>query len=116
VFLPLNGRLQKACTDWQLRPTAADAFAFNDHRDDEWDKAVIGELQTLDQELGQVTDQLSAVLDRFQGYDTRFNHALGKAMAGEAVWVDGTGIDSCHTVWFELHEDLLATLGLQRGE
>ena len=33
----------------------------------------------------------------------------------------GTGstrarIDSCHTGWFELHEDLLSTLGLERGE
>jgi len=116
VFLPLNGRLQKACTDWQLRPTAADAFAFNDHRDDAWDKAVLGELQTLDRALGQVVSRLSAVLDRFQDYDTRFNRALGKAMAGDIRWVDGTGIDSCHTVWFELHEDLLATLGLQRGD
>ena len=24
-------------------------------------------------------------------------------------------IDSCHTVWMELHDDLLATLGLERG-
>ena len=24
-------------------------------------------------------------------------------------------IDSYHTVWFELHEDLLATLGLERA-
>jgi len=24
-------------------------------------------------------------------------------------------MDSCHTVWMELHEDLLATLGLERG-
>jgi len=25
-------------------------------------------------------------------------------------------IDSYHTVWFELHEDLLATLGRRRGD
>jgi hypothetical protein len=25
-------------------------------------------------------------------------------------------IDSYHTVWFELHEDLLATLGRQRSQ
>jgi hypothetical protein len=24
-------------------------------------------------------------------------------------------VDSCHTVWMELHEDLMATLGIQRG-
>jgi hypothetical protein len=26
------------------------------------------------------------------------------------------GLDSCHVVWMELHEDLLGTLGLPRGE
>jgi hypothetical protein len=30
--------------------------------------------------------------------------------------VTGVGIDSCHTVWFELHEDLLATLNIERGQ
>ncbi|TDU89926.1 hypothetical protein EV138_3507 [Kribbella voronezhensis] len=116
VFLPLNGRLQQACTDWQLRPTPGDALTFNDHSDPAWDKAVIGELQALDRELESVVARLSGVLDRLQGYDSRFSRALGRAVAGEVAWVDGTGVDSCHTVWFELHEDLLATLGLQRGE
>jgi hypothetical protein len=34
---------------------------------------------------------------------------------GERSWVAQPKIDSCHTVWMELHEDLLATLGLERG-
>ena len=38
-FLPLNTRLQRACTDWQLRPTSDDRLATNDHTDDEWDAA-----------------------------------------------------------------------------
>jgi hypothetical protein len=29
--------------------------------------------------------------------------------------VDSPLIDSFHTVWFELHEHLLATLGIERG-
>ena len=37
-------------------------------------------------------------------------------MSGQNAWVDGVGVDSCHTVWMQLHEDLLATLGLDRGE
>jgi len=28
--------------------------------------------------------------------------------------VDHTDVDSCHRVWFELHEDLIATLGIDR--
>ena len=34
---------------------------------------------------------------------------------GETDWLTKPIIDSYHTVWFELHEDLLATLGLERG-
>ena len=38
-FLPLNARLLRACTDWQLRPTADDRLAANDHSDPAWDAA-----------------------------------------------------------------------------
>ncbi|TCM45812.1 transcriptional regulator [Kribbella sp. VKM Ac-2568] len=115
VFLSLNERLQRACTDWQIRPTAADSLAFNDHRDAAWDGRVIDELAALGQALEAVSGRLTSVLDRFQGYDTRFSTALGRVIAGDRSWVDRTGADSCHTVWFELHEDLIATLGLARG-
>jgi hypothetical protein len=36
--------------------------------------------------------------------------------AGEGDWFTSPLVDSYHTVWFELHEDLLATLGLERAE
>ena len=58
---------------------------------------------------------LAGVLDRLDGYDARFAHALTKVERGERRWVDALEVDSCHTVWFQLHEDLLATLGVQRG-
>ncbi len=41
--------------------------------------------------------------------------APGLVERGEHAWVDGLGRDFCHAVWFELHEDLLATLGIARG-
>jgi hypothetical protein len=115
VFLSHNERLQRACTDWQIRPTAEDSLAFNDHGDPAWDGKVIDELAALGQALEAVSGRLTSVLDRFQGYNTRFSTALGRVIAGDHSWVDRTGVDSCHTVWFELHEDLIATLGLARG-
>ncbi|TCN37368.1 hypothetical protein EV644_103427 [Kribbella orskensis] len=115
AFLSLNERLQRACTDWQIRPTADDSLAFNDHSDLAWDGQVIDELAALGHALEAVSERLTSVLDRFQGYDTRFSTALGRVIAGDSSWVDRTGADSCHTVWFELHEDLIATLGLARG-
>jgi hypothetical protein len=114
-FLPLNALLQQACTDWQLRPTTTDPLAANDHDDPAWDAGVLHELKVIDQALAPIVARLTSVLPRFQGYDTRFSTALARAVAGETAWVDRSDVDSCHRVWFELHEDLLATLNLQRG-
>jgi hypothetical protein len=115
AFESLNGRLVKACTDWQLRPTDNDRLAANDHSDPEWDARVRHELAALDDELTRLVGGLSGVLARFGGYDKRFSAALVRVRAGERQWVTGVGIASCHAVWMELHEDLLSTLGIPRG-
>jgi len=115
AFESLNGRLVKACTDWQLRPTESDRLAANDHSDPEWDARVRHELAALDDELTQLVGGLSGALARFGGYDKRFSAALVRVRAGERQWVTGVGIASCHAVWMELHEDLLSTLGIPRG-
>ena len=113
-FLPLNARLLKAVTEWQIKPTAADQFARNDHIDPGWDERILNELALLSNELVPLTERLSAVLARFDGYATRYETALRKARNGHHDWVDKTDKDSCHRVWFQLHEDLIATLGIDR--
>ncbi|MEV7801358.1 transcriptional regulator [Microbispora sp. NPDC088329] len=113
-FLPLNALLLHACTDWQIRPTAGDRLAVNDHSDPVWDAGVLHELACIDRALTPLADRLCRVLTRFRGYDTRFSTALARARAGDGAWVDRTDVDSCHRVWFELHEDLIATLGIDR--
>lgn len=114
-FLSLNARLLRACTDGQLKPTAEDRFAPNDHTDPLWDQRILTELAALSDALAPLIDRLSTVLARFGGYDTRFELALQRARSGQWDWVDTTNIDSCHRVWFQLHEDLVATLGIDRG-
>lgn len=114
-FLAHNGRLLRACTDWQLRPTPDDALASNDHSDITWDQRVLAELAALGDQLDAVAEELRARLERFEGYDDRYRSALTRALNGEATWVARPRDDSCHTVWMELHEDLLATLGIERG-
>jgi hypothetical protein len=113
-FLPVNIRAQRACTNWQLRPTASDPLHFNDHTDPGWDNAVIEELAEIALHLRDLSLRLVDVLPRFNGYDFRFEFALDRVRSGEPTWVNRTDADSCHTVWFQLHEDLLATLQLPR--
>jgi hypothetical protein len=115
TFLPYNDRLLRACTDWQLRPTGADPLAVNEHTDKEWDQRVLSTLATLSKELHTICQELGRRLVRFQGYDDRFTAALARVERGELSWVARPRVDSCHTVWMELHEDLIATLGIRRG-
>jgi hypothetical protein len=114
-FGPLNTRLLQACTDWQLRPDDGDRLAPNDHSDPTWDARVLDGLSALNAELDPLIGDLSGALARFAGYDERFSAALARARAGDGHSVAGTGVDSCHAVWMQLHEDLLSTLGVKRG-
>ncbi|WGP07755.1 hypothetical protein QFE97_08305 [Bacillus subtilis] len=113
-FLPLNARLLRAVTDWQIKPTETDRLAPNDHSDPAWDEHILNEFAALGGELLPLSERLSGVLARFEGYTTRYKAALREARGGQHDWIDKTDIDSCHRVWFQLHEDLVATLGIDR--
>ncbi len=114
-FVPLNARFLNAVTRWQLRPLPGQPMASNDHTDHRWDDRVLDALGSVGRELAPLDVELANELVRLGGYATRYQDAFVRASRGEYRWVDGLGIDSCHTVWMQLHEDLLATLGLERG-
>ncbi|OXR42000.1 hypothetical protein B7C42_05984 [Nocardia cerradoensis] len=115
MFLPLNARLVRACTAWQLTILPDGSMQDNDHRDAQRDRPILAELESLAQELVPLTNTLTERLARFAGYDTRFAAALALA-ADNPEMVTGTEHDSAHRVWFELHEDLIATLGIDRAQ
>jgi hypothetical protein len=115
TFARLNERFLSTVTRWQIRPQPWDRLAANDHDDPVWDGRVLDELASYRRRLAPLCATLTGALDRFAGYDDRYAAALARAEAGQPAWVDGARVDSCHTVWIQLHEDLLATLGLDRG-
>ena len=59
--------------------------------------------------------ELAATLERFGSYGPRLAEARARVEGGDVDWFTKPMIDSYHTVWFELHEDLLATLGIERS-
>ena len=63
-----------------------------------------------------VLDAMIAAHGRFEVYKNGLTTALEKAEDGEVEWVSDATIDSYHTVWFELHEDLLRVMGETREE
>jgi hypothetical protein len=110
-FLKLNGRLLGVCTDWQVRGDVP-----NDHTHPAYDAEVLERLDEIDAGLVPILDDLAAALDRYRPYAPRFAAARARLAAGELEWFTKPLIDSYHTIWFELHEDLLSTLGIERSQ
>ena len=113
-FLELNQDMLAVCTSWQLRDIDG-AQAINDHSDGDYDAAVVQRLVGIHDQVRPVTVDLRDVLQRFAGYGERLRGALEKVCAGAVEWFTKPVIDSYHTIWFELHEDLLCTLGIERS-
>jgi len=114
-FLAVNQRLIDACTAWQLR-TVDGVEGPNDHLDPVHDGQVLAEFEAVDAVAQPVGAALAGCLERLAGYGPRLAGALARARAGETGWLTGPTIDSYHTVWFEWHENLLMTLGIERGQ
>jgi hypothetical protein len=110
----LNPGVLDACSRWQVRDVAGRPVR-NDHRDRSHDRRVLTDLESALDEVRPVGDQLGDELARFGPYTPRLGDALDRAQHGEADYVAKPVIPSFHTVWFELHEDLLLTLGLDRS-
>ncbi len=114
-FLDLNADMLALCTDWQVVRADDGSESLNDHTDDDYDAAVIARLHGLHDELTPILDDLGSKLTRYGRYPDRFQQALDRLEGGELEYFTKPIIPSYHTVWFELHEDLLATLGIDRA-
>lgn len=111
-FLPLNRGLIQICSDWQVRAGGVP----NDHKDPGYDWAVIDRLVAHDEQTGPVVRSLGRQVSRFAQYRDRLRGARRRVEADEHDWLLSPRIDSYHTVWMQLHEDLLLGLGLNRAE
>lgn len=114
-FLDFNGDLLGVCTAWQLRELDGESL-LNDHSDEAYDAGVIGQLGEIHAKVRPVCEELAGSLARYANYGPRLEAAIERVRAGEVDWFTKPMIASYHTIWFELHEDLLATLGIERGQ
>jgi len=115
-FLTENPTMLHLCTDWQLRnDLGGDEPVLNQHDDPDYDRAVLLRLDELHHRAQPIWRGLAQGLQRFVPYDHRFARAAERVASGDHDWFTKPSIDSYHTVWFELHEHLLATLGIERA-
>lgn len=111
-FHELNRELLAVCTAWQVLPSGA----LNDHRDPGHDWKVIDRLQRLHERAAPRIDRVADDVERFASYATRLRCALRKIVVdGITEWLTGTRVDSYHTVWNQMHEDVLLAMGRDRS-
>jgi len=110
-FCAVNEELKAAIASWQMRDEATP----NDHTDPGYDAAVIERLAAVDARAAPILARLAVLAPRLGGYGRRLSAALERVLAGDHGYVARPILDSYHTVWFELHEDLIAMTGRTRA-
>lgn len=115
AFERVNKTLKQVITDWQTISVGGNKVA-NDHSDRAHDEAVIDRLGDVQEQVEPILAALSKGWPRMDFYAKKLLAALEAAEDGEHEWVSDIRRDSYHTVWFELHEDLLRIMGRVREE
>ncbi len=111
-FLPINAESKAIFTAWQVRSDGQP----NDHSDSGYDDDVLGQLTAIHHRVLPLIEQAAALAPRAARYAVRLTDAQKRYAAGDGAYVTRPIIDSYHTVWFELHEDLIHWCGFTRAE
>jgi hypothetical protein len=111
-FLRLNAEFLRLCHDWQVRPGNVP----NVHDDVRYDWAVVDRLGRIDERVAPILRRVARSLERFDEYPRRLRRARKRVEDGEQDWFTSPRVDSYHTVWMQVHEDLLLALGLERKD
>ncbi len=114
-FEGINLDFKALIGEWQTVRLAGEIVP-NDHADVERDDRVLRRLEQLHGRADRVLERLARHLPRLGIYRDRLRRALGRARSYEIEYVSGARIESYHTVWFELHEDMLRLMGRPRAE
>jgi hypothetical protein len=115
AFERINVDLKALITKWQTVEVSG-VLTANDHSDKEYDARRLDRLGYLHERFEGISRQLTKALPRLIYYAKALEMALERAENGAIEWVSDVRIDSYHTVWFELHEDLLRITGRAREE
>lgn len=104
-----NADLKELANRWQMRDGEV-----NDHTDAAYDQDILNRLAAVHERADELLSRVIAVAPRLAPYPQRLRTALDRVQAGDHSWFLRPIADSYHTVWFELHEDLIGLAGLTR--
>jgi pyruvate,orthophosphate dikinase len=112
AFLALDGRMKQTVTAWQMRSEST----VNDHTDAEYDAEVLGRLSALHSDATSWLAPIVQQLPRLGTYRNRFTRAMERSEHGDRRYVASPRVDSYHSIWFELHEELIILAGRNRAD
>ena len=99
-FHSVNADFKALVTDWQLNR----------------DTPVLTRMEGVHARVLPIIAAAAAQLPRLDRYRAKLHAALDKVEAGDVAWLTKPLVDSYHTVWFELHEELILASGLTREQ
>lgn len=114
-FCEHNADFKQLVTDWQVKVVDGEQ-QMNDHTDAAYDQAVIDRLTALDAAVQPVFADAAALAPRLGRYLDRFGQALAALQGGDQSMLAAPLKDSYHTVWFEMHEELILLSGRNRAD
>ncbi|MEE9298726.1 MAG: pyruvate, phosphate dikinase [Acidimicrobiia bacterium] len=115
AFLPLDHRVKEVVTAWQMTDVDGGPV-LNDHSDEDYDAAVLADFTSVHQDAAAWLEPLRSGLPRLVDYSSRLHRAATLVADGDHMFIASPRVDSYHTIWFELHEDLILLAGRTRAD
>ena len=107
-FVQLDGGFKKLVSEWQMLGAAGQSEAAQ--------AEMVQGVAQLDEAFQPLIRDAAFVAGRLRSYAPRFSAALAQLQSGDLSMLASPMKDSYHTVWFELHEELIALSGRNRAE
>ena len=112
-LVALDARMKEIVTAWQMREVGGQQV-LNDHTDAGYDAGVLADFAALHADADPWLESLGEGLARLAAYRVRLGRAAELVAGGNHDYIASPRLDSYHSIWFELHEDLILLAGRTR--
>jgi pyruvate,orthophosphate dikinase len=105
-FIGFDRQVKDVVTSWQMRGESV-----NDHSDAAYDAGVLERLNRLHAQLSSWLTQ-----PQLAPYRARLDRAMAAISGGDTKFIASPRVDSYHSAWFEMHEELILLAGRTRAD